>query len=43
MSLDAESKAFWDPSDVEGDLKRVFDIGNSYRRTRCGLWRRVTV
>jgi len=23
MSLDTESKAFWDPSDVKGELKRT--------------------
>jgi glycerol-3-phosphate dehydrogenase subunit C len=32
MSLDAESKVFWDPSDVAGELKRVFDICNGCRR-----------
>ena len=32
MSLDTESRAFWDPSDVEGELKRVFDICNGCRR-----------
>ncbi len=32
MSLDTESRAFWDPSDVEGELRRVFDICNGCRR-----------
>ena len=38
MSLDTESKAFWDESDIEGELKRVFDICNSCRFTRCRFW-----
>ena len=32
MSLDTESKTFWDGSDLEGELKRVFDICNGCRR-----------
>lgn len=32
MSFDPESKAFWDESQVEGELKRVFDICNGCRR-----------
>jgi hypothetical protein len=43
MSLDTESKAFWDPSDVEGELKRLFDICNSCCFTRCGFWSWLTV
>ena len=32
MSLDTESKRFWDGPDLEGELKRVFDICNGCRR-----------
>jgi Fe-S oxidoreductase len=32
MSLDTENKIFWDESQVEGELKRVFDICNGCRR-----------
>jgi glycerol-3-phosphate dehydrogenase subunit C len=32
MTLDTESKKFWDGSDLEGELKRVFDICNGCRR-----------
>lgn len=32
MSLDVENRAFWDPSDVEGEAKRVFDICHTCRR-----------
>ena len=32
MSLDTESKKFWDGPDLEGELKRVFDICNGCRR-----------
>lgn len=32
MSFDSESKAFWDDSQVEGELKRVFDICHGCRR-----------
>ncbi len=37
MSLDTESKSFWDQSDVESELKRVFEI--CYGCRRCyNLW-----
>jgi hypothetical protein len=32
MSLDSESEVFWNDSDLEGELKRVFDICNGCRR-----------
>ena len=32
MSLDPEAKQFWDEPEVEGELKRVFDICNGCRR-----------
>jgi len=32
MTLDTESKKFWDGADLEGELKRVFDICNGCRR-----------
>jgi Fe-S oxidoreductase len=32
MSLDTESKKFWDGPNLEGELKRVFDICNGCRR-----------
>ena len=32
MSFELDTKAFWDASQVEGELKRVFDICNGCRR-----------
>lgn len=32
MTLDTESKKFWEGADLEGELKRVFDICNGCRR-----------
>lgn len=32
MAFDLDSKSFWDESQVEGELKRVFDICNGCRR-----------
>jgi len=32
MSVDTDSKAFWDEAQVEGEIKRVFDICNGCRR-----------